>query len=237
MQITVTTYKDLLRYLRSLVKVVVGPSGHAEHRCSHIFLQINVTISKGVLRFLGSVVGAVVGFLAMLNTATATNPYVLSIVLFVFAWLCGLLNYTKWKYAAFLVGGCCTAIPLHVPSTVLGPGFLCFQPALQVLNISAVPITPGQPVFRGLCHHLNSPWSLQALYTDAVLILAQYSPEAGAHGRAQYLGARMADISMAIAACMVLSLLQPWWGSTACAHCGLAYDRHGSRICRGQRCA
>eukprot|EP00891_Asterochloris_glomerata_P005375 jgi/Astpho2/5375/fgenesh1_pg.00075_%23_46_t len=114
--------------------------------------KINVTISKGVLRFLGSVVGAVVGFLAMLNTATATNPYVLSIVLFVFAWLCGLLNYTKWKYAAFL-----------------------------------------------------------ALYTDAVLILAQYSPEAGAHGRAQYLGARMADISMAIAACMVLSLLQPWF--------------------------
>ena len=79
------------------------------------------------------------GFLAMLNTATATNPYILSVVLFVFACLCGLLNYTKWKYAAFLVGGCCTALPLHVLFSVLCRGIPCLRPALQVLNTQCCP--------------------------------------------------------------------------------------------------
>ena len=108
----------------------------------------------------------------MLNTATATNPYVLSVVLFVFACLCGLLNHTKWKYAAFLVGGCCAILDLHVPFSVRSPGISYCQPVLQVLTTSTALFTPGKHVFSGPCHRANSSaWSLQALYTDAVLIL------------------------------------------------------------------
>lgn len=62
------------------------------------FVQVDTTFQKGMMRVITTVIGGVLGYLVMLDTGLATNPYGLMAISVVFAFLCGLLALGPLKY-------------------------------------------------------------------------------------------------------------------------------------------
>ena len=65
-----------------------------------VVFQVDTTFVKGCLRILTTIIGAVLGFLVMLDTDVATNPYGLMAILCAFGFLCGLMSLGPLKYGA-----------------------------------------------------------------------------------------------------------------------------------------
>lgn len=68
----------------------------------HILVQVDASIAKGVQRISGSVLGCVYGFLVMLSPAVATNPYAVTALCCLSAFVCGLYAEHRFHYGAFL---------------------------------------------------------------------------------------------------------------------------------------
>ncbi len=65
-------------------------------------MQVDASIAKGAQRISGSVLGCVYGFLVMLSPAVATNPYAVTALCCLSAFVCGLYAEHKFHYGAFL---------------------------------------------------------------------------------------------------------------------------------------
>ncbi|CAL8463925.1 g3460 [Coccomyxa elongata] len=64
--------------------------------------RVEMTISKGVLRIGGTIVGGTLGFLVMLRSGLATNPYLLMLIVVVTTFLFGFGGRTQYLYAIML---------------------------------------------------------------------------------------------------------------------------------------
>ncbi|EIE18909.1 hypothetical protein COCSUDRAFT_59833 [Coccomyxa subellipsoidea C-169] len=64
--------------------------------------RVEMTISKGVLRIGGTVVGGTLGFLVMLRSGLATNPYLLMLIVVTVTFLLGFGGRTQYLYAIML---------------------------------------------------------------------------------------------------------------------------------------
>ncbi|BDA49627.1 hypothetical protein COCOBI_14-2470 [Coccomyxa sp. Obi] len=65
--------------------------------------KIDTTVSKGVLRVAGTAIGGTLGFLVMLRSGLATNPYALVAIVCTVTALVAPVTLTVYKYAVFLM--------------------------------------------------------------------------------------------------------------------------------------
>ena len=67
-----------------------------------IMHQVDVTWIRSIHRTSGTFLGCVFGYLVLLRPQTAGNPYALTALLCAWSFLCGLTNFTRFRYGAFL---------------------------------------------------------------------------------------------------------------------------------------
>jgi len=66
-------------------------------------MQVETTNLKGLTRIVTTVIGGVLGYLVMLDSDVASNPYGLMAIICALAFLCGLISLGDFKYAMFLL--------------------------------------------------------------------------------------------------------------------------------------
>ena len=74
--------------------------------------KVEMTVSKGVLRIGGTIVGGTLGFLVMLRSSVASDPYLTMLFVVLFSFVFGLAGRTQYLWAS-LSSFMCLLMAMH----------------------------------------------------------------------------------------------------------------------------
>lgn len=66
------------------------------HKCLPAAAQVEMTVSKGVLRIGGTIIGGTLGFLVMLRSDIASDPFLTTLFAVLFSFVFGLAGRTQY---------------------------------------------------------------------------------------------------------------------------------------------